>query len=259
MTDQRDLFQSLSLKRRNLHEQIAEAMQEMVAENRLPRGSQLPPERELAQLLGVNRTTLREAIHLLEQRGLVEMKAGSGTFVRETIAAHVVADCIERQVAFGNCSHDDLVTLREIIEPGVAALAAKYATPEDLARLQSSAGEIEESFAAGDFRRSSEADVAFHVDLAAATHNELIAAIAAGLQKAMLTWMLAQSVIHIEEGAVSHRRVYEAVSARDPVRARRAMDFHMTTTRRSQLGLAASRQPEPGEYNTVNEGAMTPR
>ena len=134
--NQNDLFLSLNLKRQNLHERIAQAIQDMIVEEKLPRGSQLPPERKFAKLLGVNRATLREAIHLLEQRGLVEMKAGSGTYVTDTISESILADSIERQFVFGNRTHEDLVTLREIVQPGVAALAAARAKPEDLARLR---------------------------------------------------------------------------------------------------------------------------
>lgn len=239
MNEPNDIFQSLSLRRKYLHEQIADAIQTMIADGQLQRGSQLPPERELAKLLGVNRATLREAIRLLEQRGLVYMKVGSGTYVTEAIPASVMADCIERQFVFGHCSHEDLVTLREILEPGLAVVAAERATEEDLERLKGLVEQIEEAFARGDHVKNSEADTAFHVALAIATHNALIISISEGLQQVMLKWMLAQTeAFHLQEGADSHRAIYEAIAARNPVRAREAMEFHMTTTRRSQLGLA---------------------
>jgi DNA-binding FadR family transcriptional regulator len=127
--------------------------------------------------------------------------------------------------------------LREIVEPGVAGLAAVRAEPDDLARLKDLVERIEEAFVRGDSTANTEADVAFHDALAIATHNGIIIAISAGLHKAMHTSMLAQALVHIEEGARSHRTVYDAIVARDPVRAREAMEFHMTTTRRSQLSL----------------------
>ena len=239
MTNQTELFQSLDLRRKHLHEQIADAIQSMIAEGQLPRGSQLPPERELAKLLEVNRATLREAIRLLEQRGLVQMKVGSGTYVTEVIPASIMADCIERQFVFGHCSHENLVMLREILEPGIAALAAGRAMAEDLARMKDLIEQIEDAFARNDNVTNSEADTAFHVALAVATHNELIASVTEGLQQVMLKWMLAQGeAFHFQDGTDSHRAVYEAIVARDPVRARKAMEFHMTTTRRSQFGLA---------------------
>jgi GntR family transcriptional repressor for pyruvate dehydrogenase complex len=244
MTDNRgEIFKSLDLRRKHLHEQIADSMQSMMADGQLPRGSQLPPERELARLLGVNRSTLREAIRLLEQRGLIQMKVGSGTYVTEEIPPSIMADCIERQFVFGHCSHEDLVTLREVLEPGVAAVAAERATAEDLEVMQSLVERIEAAFAQADNIKHSEADTEFHVALAVATHNELIATISEGLQQVMLKWMLAQGeAFHFQDGTDSHRALYEAIAAHDPVRAREAMEFHMTTTRRSQLGLAKKPQ-----------------
>ena len=251
MTDQRQMFQSLSLKRRNLHEQIAEAMQEMVAENRLPRGSQLPPERELAQLLGVNRMTLREAITAGAARA-VEMKAGSGTFVRETIPTAVMAECIERQVVFGNCSHEDLVSLREIIEPGCRPSppgAPRRRTSRGCGRWPTKSpslrpGGLEAQLGGG--RQFPRCPGSRHPQRADLGHRRRTT-------EGHADWMLAESAIHIREGSLSHRRVYEAVAARDPVRAREAMEFHMRTTRRSQLGLAASRVPGRRENDTPQE------
>jgi GntR family transcriptional repressor for pyruvate dehydrogenase complex len=239
LDSQISVFQSLNLRRKHLHEQIADAIQSMIAEGQLPRGCQLPSERELAKLLEVNRATLREAIRLLEQRGLVHMKVGSGTYVTEEMPPSMMADCIERQFVFGHCAHEDLVTLREVLEPGVAAVAAERATVEDLKRMKGLVEEIEAAFARTDNRKHSEADTEFHIVLAVATHNELIATISEGLQQVMLKWMLAQGeAFHFQDGTDSHRAVYEAIVARDPARARKAMEFHMITTRRSQLGLA---------------------
>ena len=246
--NQSELFKSLGLRRKHLHEQIADLIQAMIAEGQIQRSSQLPPERELAKLLGVNRATVREAIRLLEQRGLVHMKVGDGTYVTDAISMSVVADCIERQFVFGQCSHEDLVALREILEPGVAAMAALRATDEDLAEMKALIEQIEESFSRRDTAANSHADTAFHMALANATHNELIIAISIGLQQVMLKWMLTQTAaFHFGDGATSHRAVYDGIVARNPVQAREAMAFHMSTTRRSQLGLAGKRDSETAE------------
>ena len=247
--DQSELFKSLGLRRKHLHEQIADSIQAMIAEGQLLRSSQLPPERELAKLLGVNRATVREAIRLLEQRGLVHMKVGDGTYVTEAMSFSVVADSIERQFVFGQCSHEDLVALREILEPGVAAMAALRATQEDLDEMKALIAQIEDNFAARDTAAQSRADTDFHLALAKATHNELIIAISIGLQQVMLKWMLTQTeAFHFGDGANSHRAVYDGIVARNPVQAREAMAFHMSTTRRSQLGLAGKRDSEGTEH-----------
>ncbi len=235
MSTQADLFQSLRLRRDHLHEQIADSIQDVITNNQLQPGTRLPSERDLAKMLGVNRATVREAIRSLQQRGLVEMRTGSGTFVTDMLGA-VVAESIERYSVFGSCSHEELITFREILEPEMAALAATYATPEDLAQLEELVDEIEETFTKDDIASYTDADISFHAMLGVASHNELITAVFSGLEKVMRIWIQAQSETHrLEEGAWSHRQVYEGIVARDPDRAREAMRFHMRTTRMALL------------------------
>ena len=235
MCSQTSQFEALSLRREHLRVQIAESIQQMIAAQQLQPGDQLPSERELARQLGVNRATLREGIRLLEQRGLVQMKVGSGTYITD-VAQATVADSIERYFVFGSCSHEDLITLRDILEPEMAALAAERATAEDLARLRELVERMEVTFANNDIASYAAADAEFHEALALATHNRLISAIAGGLARLMRAWIQAQSEsMRLEEGARSHRLVYEAIVARDPERARGAMRVHMRTTRATLL------------------------
>ncbi|MFH1927041.1 MAG: FadR/GntR family transcriptional regulator [Chloroflexota bacterium] len=235
MTSHTDIFQSVDLKRKHLHEQIADSIQDLIASNQLQPGKQLPSERDLANRLGVSRNTVREAIRSLEQRGLLMMRPGSGTFVTE-VAPEVVADSIERYFAFSSCSHEDLVKLREILEPEVAALAAEHSTSEDLARLKNLVEEMENAFSRDDVERYAATDTNFHVALALASHNELIIAITSGLQQIMRVWIEAQSkTFRLEKGAFSHRAVCEAIAARSPDRAREAMRVHMSATRSALL------------------------
>jgi len=231
MSHAEHVFQSLQLRRERLHEQIAQSIEEMIAADQLLPGDQLPTERELAKLLGVNRATVREGIRLLQQRGLVDMKVGSGTFVTN-VPPSVVVDSIERYVNHSTCTHEKLVVLREILEPETAALAALHATPEDLAALTELVERIDETFAAMDVKNNAAADTEFHQVLARATHNELIVAITAGLKKPMRDWLVAQGLAHrLPGGSCSHRAVCEAVAARDPQRARAAMNVHNQFTR----------------------------
>jgi GntR family transcriptional regulator, transcriptional repressor for pyruvate dehydrogenase complex len=239
MNDSTRAFAFLELRRERLHEQIAHSIETMIGANQLRPGDQLPTERELAKLLGVNRATVREALFLLQQRGLVQAKAGSGSFIM-AIPTQVVADTIQRYFAFGGCPHEDLVTVREIIEPEAAALAADKATVDDVAQLRDILERLEETLSRGDTQNNSAADTDFHVMLAKATHNELIVAITCGFHKPMRAWLEAQGQSqHPEGGARSHRSVYEAVAARDPVRARDAMRSHNRFTRLTLQGSSA--------------------
>lgn len=225
-----DIFHSLHLKRENLREQIADSIQEMVAANQIQPGTQLPSERDLAKSIGVNRATIREAIRVLEQRGLVQMRTGSGTYVVD-VPASTVTESIERYFAFGTCSHEDLVKLREILDPEIAALAAERATGAEIETLRKLVEEIESAFRE-DTLRYAATDAQFHEVVAGATHNDLIIAITSGLHKIMTRWILAQSQTHrLEGGALSHRSVYQAIADRSPDAARQAMRIHHEFTR----------------------------
>jgi GntR family transcriptional repressor for pyruvate dehydrogenase complex len=229
-------FQSLRIARHSLHEEIADSIQETIAENHLPSGTRLPTERDLAQTLRVSRPTVREALRLLHQRGLVKMKVGSGTFVA-TVSASSVAESIERYLVFGDCSYEELLTARETLEPDMASLAARRATPDDLVRLRALVEQVEIAAASNDIETFARFDASFHETLAEATHNQLIIAVVASLEKVMRAWIrtVSESVVE-EEGARSHRPVYDAIAAGDPARAREAMQVHMRTARMDLLG-----------------------
>ena len=238
----------MELTREYLHEQIADAIQRMIAENQLQAGDQLPSERDLSVMLGVSRATLRDAICVLQERGLVEMRLGSGTYITP-VSGMVVADSIRRYLVFGTSSYEELLMLRERLEPEIAALAAERATPEDLERIGQLAWEIEDRFASEDGEGYVQVDSSFHEALAEATHNELVAAVVGGLHGVMQAWVRAQfRTGRAEEGAFSHRPVWEAVVARDPNRAREAAQHHLAILR----SILASVLEEPaGSHGDV--------
>ena len=224
-------FGSLRVERQQLHEQIADSIEQVVAREQLAPGTQLPPERALADMLGVSRPTVREALRLLQERGLVRMRVGSGTFITD-VPASSVADSIERFLVFGSCSYEELLTARKTLEPDMAALAAERATPADLAKLRELVEAIEAACARNDVENYAEVDATFHEALASATHNRLIVAIAHSFERVMREWIRAVTeVLVAEEGARSHRLVYDALLAGDPDRAREAMLVHMLTAR----------------------------
>jgi GntR family transcriptional repressor for pyruvate dehydrogenase complex len=248
-----DVFRSLQITRKPLYEQVADRMQETIAANRLQPGMQLPTERELAAQLGINRTTVHQALGLLQQRGIVEMKVGSGTYVIN-MPNSVVADSIKRYFVFGNCTVDDIIRLREILEPGLAALAAEQATDADLTELGHLISRGEQLFVGGDWATYAATDAAFHEALAAATHNELIVAISAALHNLMRNWLNADGRHRLlVDSPSSHRMVYDAVAARDPQRAREAMAVHLKLANDALLRLSAA-QPGPARSSAQDSG-----
>jgi GntR family transcriptional regulator, transcriptional repressor for pyruvate dehydrogenase complex len=223
-------FDSFFLDRQKLNEQIAEIIQQQISRGKLNAGDRLPPERELASMLKVNRATVREAIHLLSERGLVERKNGRGTRIKAMPPANVGA-AISRFFVSNNCSHHELHDFRSVFEPKVAAFAADNARPEDVERLGTVLNELEDAWRAQDVERLASADAEFHFSLAVASHNALMLAVANGLklvlERAMKT---SHATFHSEESFRTHRLIYTAVARHDSSKAEQAMKHQMETS-----------------------------
>src|SRR5437763_4287097 len=128
-------------------------------------GDRLPPERDIARQLGASRSTIRNALQLLEEDELVTRKAGSGTYV----AQHVRADAAD---VADSTSPLELVEVRAALEPRMARLAVLKAKPRDLDRLWEALAEL--ARAGSDADRFSRCDQQLHLAIAKATHNPLI-------------------------------------------------------------------------------------
>ena len=230
-----ELARGSDFVRQPLHQQIAEKIEAMIKTNGLEPGSQLPSEYEISRALKVSRVTVHQAMLVLAEKGLVQIKAGSGVYVTG-MPLSVVTNTIERYVNFGGLSHDDLVTFREIIEPESAALAALHATQEELNLLKELVDEMESAFKEGRISDCAKADEGFHEALAVASHNHLLYANLSALQKIVLTAIYAQIKTYLpEEGILAHRPIYQAIVAHDSDLARKAMRDHMRNTRTQLL------------------------
>ena len=123
-------FQAVATQR--LYEQVAGQVTDLVARGEFKPGDRLPPERDLAKLLGVSRPTVREAMIALEIAGLVEVRVGAGAFVTDKARERRR----DRRLFEGvGSSPLELIAARRTIEPEVAALAAQLATPDEIAAI----------------------------------------------------------------------------------------------------------------------------
>jgi GntR family transcriptional regulator, transcriptional repressor for pyruvate dehydrogenase complex len=238
-------FDVLLLDRQKLNEQIAEKIQEQITDGRLKPGDQLPPERELAALLKVNRATVREAIHLLRERGLAERKNGRGTRIVAMLPDSVGA-AIDRFFVTNNCSQRELWDFRIIFEPKVAAMAAANADEEDVKRLGVVLRNLEAAWDIKDPGQLAAADAQFHLTLAAASHNTLMLAVATGLNIVLERFMrTTHAAAHSEKSFRTHRIIYRAVSQHDPEKAERSMRQQLESTPISDQKLWPSESLTP--------------
>src|SRR5438132_9065097 len=114
------------IKSTRIYQEIVRQVKAMIAEGRLKSGDQLPPERDLAEKFVVSRTSVREALRALESLGLVEIRPGEGTFVRE-VSVEWLIEPLARVMASQRVEGGERCGARTVLEPGIAALPASRA------------------------------------------------------------------------------------------------------------------------------------
>jgi len=221
-------FQAVATQR--LYEQVAGQVTDLVARGEFKPGDRLPPERDLAKVLGVSRPTVREAMIALEIAGLVEVRVGAGTFITDRAAAGNGAHRLDGTGA----SPLQAIAARRLVEPSIAALAARMADKDDLAGIAETFEMMRHSAGTPAHRA---ADRLFHTRVAAATKNEVLAAIVDGIWAELFTPMFermgTRSGLVAQERSeilVQHEAVYRAIAARDGPAAAAAMDRHLAIT-----------------------------
>jgi len=233
-------FQAVATQR--LYEQVAGQVTDLVARGEFKPGDRLPPERDLAKLLGVSRPTVREAMIALEMAGLVEVRVGAGTFV--TDKAKQDHESNGRLFQGAGSSPLELIAARRTIEPEVAALAAQLATPAEIAAISETLTMIG---AAKDTPEHRAADHLFHVRIGLASHNAVLTAIVdecwADMYSPMFERMGAITGLienrcspqQRDKTRLEHGEVHRAIAAHDPAAARAAMDRHLEGVERILL------------------------
>lgn len=159
------------VRRRRLYEDVVYQLQSLISSGRLEAGDQLPSERALADQLAVSRTSVREALRILEARGMLEARPGHGLFVRgrrtEEIVSILAAYLVRERESFL-----EVLDVREALERKAAERAAVLATSKDLESLKAALVMMQEEVLEG--RMPIESDTAFHRALGAASRNEVL-------------------------------------------------------------------------------------
>ena len=209
---------------RRLYEHVSDVLGDRIRSGEYRIGGRLPSERELAQSLAVSRPTVREAIMSLELEGLVEVRLGSGVYVRQTTPS--------QPAAIPDVGPFELLEARRIIESEVCACAALRMTPAVLERLEALIAEMERQNET-DVLLSERADRQFHETIAEATENTALMAAVTALWDARARSPLIQRLsvkalaAGVKPGVNEHRAILAALTARDPHEARNAMSAHL--------------------------------
>jgi len=214
-------------------EQIANQIEKRILNGELRSGDRLPTERELAEQFRASRTAVREAMKILAQQGLVEMRPGRGTIVIDG-APEAMQNSIGLviKLKLGEVGgSDDLVEVREILETEIAALAAARATKEEISAMREAVRVMDESL--GDADAYIAADNQFHQALAKATQNALILIFVDSIVSPLSEQRKQIFAVEggPERGQFHHRRILESIIRRDPENARSAMRAHLQQVR----------------------------
>lgn len=220
-----------------LTDQLAQRLERGIVMGQYRPGQRLPAERAWAAALGVSRAVLREALGQLAERGLVQRRHGSGTWVSEQPDARRAdpwTQLLQRQPLM----QGDLLEFREMLEIRCAELAALRADAQDLARLANCHAAVTAAYLQSDRSAQVQADVAFHRAVADAARNPVFSYLVATLLELLHEHVLlniadmapdSQEVRQLDE---QHTALWQAVQRHDPVAAAQAARAHIAYVRR---------------------------
>jgi DNA-binding FadR family transcriptional regulator len=204
---------------------LAEQLRDRILSGELAPGEKLAPERVLAQEFGLSRPIVREVLRGLEERGLVEIVPARGTFVRVPSATDG-AQALESHYRRHNATAREVMEARLMLETQAARLAAVRGTEADLEALGRCVVDAEQADNVIDRARH---DIAFHGVLARASHNTVIETMFGSIIGLTFELVLrSQSDPGVaRQGMPFHRRILDAIKARDPDAAEQAMRAHL--------------------------------
>jgi GntR family transcriptional repressor for pyruvate dehydrogenase complex len=218
----------IPVQRAGVKHQVFEQLRDRIIGRAWLPGAKIPSENALAETLGVSRVSIREALQMLASLGLLETQHGGGTYVREYSGA-IFLNPLLPMLALDAPDVFHVLEYRQMVEKGIVALVVKRAGNTEIE-------ELEEAFRTmqghrNDTRAFAEADLSFHLALAKATGNPVVIKVTT-----VLTHILKVSMYGIVEslgtkdGLYYHRRILDAIKAREGSRAESLMEEHVERT-----------------------------
>lgn len=222
------------IERRKTYELVADRLIERIRAQALRPGDAIPPERELVQSYGVGRSSVREALRMLESRGLIEGR-GNGAFAVAELSNPLNAS-LDLLLSADAADYAELFEVRRIVEGAAASLAASRRTRKHLTAMAASVDAMEAGL--GSEQQFIEHDLRFHLVVAEATRNRVVVHLMEAI-RALLQRSLSSSY-HIpgspERAVEMHRLILEAISERRPEDARQRMQEHVARVERDISG-----------------------
>lgn len=202
---------------------------QLIAEGTLVPGGRLSPERELAETFGVSRSSLRQALKVLEIMGVISQKVGDGTYLNSA-ATSILGEPMEFLILLDGISFHELMEARLFVEPELAARAAVRASDEEVAEIRRELVLMEDS--QSDQETFVQHDLMFHQAIFRAAGNRVCNQMFSVVHRSQRKLMeLTSQVVHADHTLTLHRRIYNAIRKRDPQEARQRMMEHLLDAR----------------------------
>ena len=228
-------YQYEKVNQKLLVPQIEDQLMMFIQQEQIAIGSRLPSEYKLAEKFGVGRSTIREAAKSLVSKGILEVRRGAGTFVKNT--EMVVDDPL------GLSQFEDkyrlameLFDVRILLEPEVAAVACRNATEEDKKRIERLCDEVEQLYMEG--KNHVQKDMEFHEAIAKCSGNRVVEVLIPVILTAVTTFANLTNRKLQKETIETHRKITEAIIRGDSMGAKCAMIMHLTYNRQTLLEMS---------------------
>ncbi len=230
LSDKKAAVSYQPIERQKVYELIADQLLRRIGERQLHPGDSLPTERELTHAFRAGRSSVREALRMLESKGVIENR-GNGTFVVSGYA-NPLNSSVQLLLSLDQATMLDVYELRRILECEAAGLAAERHTDSHLALMDAAIEEMAAALASDDPSRGAryiDADLRFHLAIAEATRNGVVLhtmdALRGVIRRALMSIFLVPE--SPERSFEQHRAIRTAIAARDATEAREAMRAHL--------------------------------
>jgi GntR family transcriptional regulator, transcriptional repressor for pyruvate dehydrogenase complex len=214
-----------AIRRNKVYEEVAQQIERLILKKLRP-GDKLPSERELAELLKVSRSSIRDAIRGLELMGMVEPRQGAGTIVRE-ISSDSLINPFSSALKRRRESVSELLDFRKMLEPPLAARAAAHVSPDEVSEMEEILARQEAKQAQGESTVAEDAE--FHYSVALASGNSVVLKVLDILMDLLRDTRERSLQVEgrAQKSIAGHRRILAAIKRHDAEAAKAAMRRHI--------------------------------
>jgi GntR family transcriptional repressor for pyruvate dehydrogenase complex len=219
------------IKTKKIYEEVAENLLQMIKQGELSPGDKLSSVEQLSESFQVSRSAVREALSALRAIGILDIRQGEGTFIKE-FQADMLSLPVSSAVLMGQNELGHLLEIRRILEVGAASAAAVRRTDANLSAMKKALEEMKAGF--GNEELGEQADFSFHLAIAVASHNPLLVSLMSSVSGIMVEtmretrrlWLYGKQVT-VERLYHDHEGIYKAIEQQDPMLAQKRVLEHL--------------------------------